>query len=87
MILVTGATGNIGKSLVTQLKARGAPFRALVRSIEKGELLGCDYLVGDYDQPETIAALGPDAIVLAEAEGLVGHANSIAARLNTRRGR
>ena len=32
-----------------------------------------------------IAALGPDAITLAEAEGLDAHARSIAARLNQRR--
>jgi len=35
----------------------------------------------------TIAALGPDAITLAEAEGLDGHAHSIAARLNVQDGR
>jgi histidinol dehydrogenase len=32
--------------------------------------------------PQTLAAIGPDAIVLAEAEGLDAHAASIAARLN-----
>jgi histidinol dehydrogenase len=32
--------------------------------------------------PKTIAALGPEAVVLAEAEGLEAHARSIAARLN-----
>lgn len=32
--------------------------------------------------PKAIAALGPDAIALAEAEGLDAHARSIAARLN-----
>jgi histidinol dehydrogenase len=32
--------------------------------------------------PRTIAALGPEAIALAEAEGLEAHARSIAARLN-----
>ena len=31
--------------------------------------------------PRTIAALGPEAIALAEAEGLEAHARSIAARL------
>jgi histidinol dehydrogenase len=35
--------------------------------------------------PGTIAALGPEAITLAEAEGLQAHARSIAARLNRRR--
>ena len=37
--------------------------------------------------PGSIAALGPDAISLAEAEGLDAHARSIAARLNLRDGR
>ena len=32
--------------------------------------------------PDTIAKIGPDAIALAEAEGLDAHARSIAARLN-----
>lgn len=34
-----------------------------------------------------IAALGPDAVILAEAEGLDAHARSISARLNLRGGR
>jgi histidinol dehydrogenase len=34
---------------------------------------------------DSIAKLGPDAIVLAEAEGLDAHARSVAARLNERR--
>jgi len=37
--------------------------------------------------PDAVAAIGPDAIALAEAEGLDAHARSIAARLNTRDGR
>ena len=32
--------------------------------------------------PQAIAELGPEAIALAEAEGLEAHARSIAARLN-----
>jgi histidinol dehydrogenase len=32
--------------------------------------------------PSTIQAIGPDAIALAQAEGLEAHARSIAARLN-----
>jgi histidinol dehydrogenase len=36
--------------------------------------------------PGSIAALGPDAIALADAEGLDAHARSIAARLNLRDG-
>jgi len=33
-------------------------------------------------EAHAISALGPEAITLAEAEGLDGHARSIAARLN-----
>jgi histidinol dehydrogenase len=33
---------------------------------------------------ESIAAIGPDALVLAESEGLDAHARSIAVRLNRR---
>jgi histidinol dehydrogenase len=34
----------------------------------------------------SIAAVGPDALVLAESEGLDAHARSIAMRLNAKRG-
>ncbi|MGH3967907.1 MAG: NmrA family NAD(P)-binding protein, partial [Mycobacterium sp.] len=32
MILVTGATGNVGSEAVQQLRVRGLPVRALVRN-------------------------------------------------------
>jgi histidinol dehydrogenase len=35
----------------------------------------------------SMAALGPEAVTLAEAEGLEAHARSIAARLNQKPGR
>jgi uncharacterized protein YbjT (DUF2867 family) len=38
-ILVTGATGNVGRSVVEQLVARGADVRALVRDPAKAELV------------------------------------------------
>ncbi|CCH31705.1 SDR family oxidoreductase [Actinosynnema sp. NPDC047251] len=56
MILVTGATGTIGRSLVGELTGRGVPFRALVRSAAKGAELGCDHVVGDFDDPDSITA-------------------------------
>ncbi|WP_437852225.1 SDR family oxidoreductase [Sorangium sp. So ce363] len=66
MILVSGATGTIGRAMVRQLKARGAPFRAMVRSAEKGASLACDVVVGDFDRPETLslAMAGIDALFL-----------------------
>ncbi|WP_106403272.1 NmrA family NAD(P)-binding protein [Actinocorallia populi] len=56
MILVTGATGSIGRSLVHRLRRDGAAFRALVRDEAKGQALGCDFAVGDFDDPDSIAA-------------------------------
>lgn len=56
MILVTGATGSIGTHLVQQLQQLQAPFTALVRDAAKGQALGCPYVVGDFDDPASIAA-------------------------------
>ncbi|SHN16790.1 NmrA family NAD(P)-binding protein [Actinacidiphila paucisporea] len=69
MILVTGATGSIGRSLVRQLRQDGAAFRALVRDEAKGRALGCDVVVGDFDDPNSIAAalVGADRLFLNSA--------------------
>jgi NAD(P)H dehydrogenase (quinone) len=66
VILVTGATGSIGRHLVTGLWKQGVPFRALVRSQEKGRELGCDFTVGDFDDPGSIirALRGVDRLFL-----------------------
>lgn len=66
MILVTGATGTIGRHLVRMLTEAGAPLRALVRDAARGRDLGCDVVVGDFDEPATLAAAfeGVDALLL-----------------------
>ncbi|HLS79146.1 MAG TPA: NmrA family NAD(P)-binding protein [Nocardia sp.] len=56
MILVTAATGSIGRHLVRALHEQGAPVRALVREEAKGRALGVDYAVGDFDDPASLAA-------------------------------
>jgi uncharacterized protein YbjT (DUF2867 family) len=59
MILVAGATGNVGSSLVRELLARGERPRAFVRKLEKGrEVLGegVEFAEGDFERPETIDA-------------------------------
>lgn len=67
MILVTGATGTTGEYLVSQLKERGVAFKALVRDAAKGEALGVDYAVGDYEDTASLdaAMAGVDRVFLA----------------------
>ncbi|MGW8527222.1 MULTISPECIES: NAD(P)H-binding protein [Nocardiopsidaceae] len=66
MILVTGSTGSIGRHLVRMLADEGAPFRALVRDEERGRRLGCDFVVGDFDDPDSVARAleGVDRLLL-----------------------
>lgn len=79
MILVTGATGSIGKHLVRQLQELQVPFKALVRDADKGRTLGCPYVVGDFDDPETIdAALASVDQVLLNGAGAVPTADGAA---------
>jgi histidinol dehydrogenase len=60
--------------LPTSRTARFSSGLSVLDFMKRTTLLAC--------APETIADLGPEAITLAEAEGLEGHARSIAARLN-----
>jgi uncharacterized protein YbjT (DUF2867 family) len=55
MILVTGATGNVGAEVVGHLAASETPVRALVREADAVSLPpGVETAVGDLDQPETM---------------------------------
>jgi uncharacterized protein YbjT (DUF2867 family) len=67
-ILVTGATGNIGRSVVEQLVKRGADVRALVRdpgkanfppnvTVVQGDLLDVDSLRGAFSGVSTLFLL------------------------------
>ncbi|MEB3049867.1 SDR family oxidoreductase [Mycolicibacter sp. MYC123] len=61
MILVTGATGNVGSEAVRLLSARHHPTRALVRDPSRvaqrdaldGEI---EFVIGDFDRPDTLDA-------------------------------
>ncbi|MEO3870772.1 NAD(P)H-binding protein [Nonomuraea sp. B12E4] len=53
MIVITGATGSIGRALVERL--RGHDVLAVVR--RPADDLGCDYALGDLDDPETVGRL------------------------------
>jgi len=55
MILVTGATGNVGGALVVQLAARGEDVRAVVRDPARVKLpAGVEVVQGDLDLPESL---------------------------------
>ncbi len=52
-ILITGATGNVGTTLVNQLSARGIPFRIMVRTVKDAEkfasLQHAEIVTGDFN--------------------------------------
>jgi uncharacterized protein YbjT (DUF2867 family) len=58
MLLVTGATGHIGRELVRELDARGAALRVLVRDPARAADLPerAERVVGDLDEPPTLAS-------------------------------
>ena len=57
MILVTGATGNIGRELTRELDAKGATLRLLVRDPARAARLPerAERVVGDLGDPATLA--------------------------------
>ncbi|MGW7430195.1 NAD(P)H-binding protein [Streptomyces sp. NPDC054861] len=82
MILVTGATGNIGSALLKELRAHGAgPLRGLTRDAGRAVLPeGVEAVEGDFAEPASlkpalegvrslflVSRLGPDADVLEAA--------------------
>jgi uncharacterized protein YbjT (DUF2867 family) len=78
MLVVTGATGNIGRELIRELAARGADVRAIVRDPARaaalpagragrgGRLERVEWIVGDLDAPTTLtrAFAGADKLFL-----------------------
>ena len=59
MILLTGASGNVGTEIARILKSRGVPFRAMARSPEAARqsdiLTDADLVDGDFNDPATVA--------------------------------
>jgi uncharacterized protein YbjT (DUF2867 family) len=55
MILVIGATGNVGNELVRALLRAGEPVRALVRNARRSLPNGVEGVVGDLNDPDSMA--------------------------------
>src|SRR5262249_31138160 len=67
VILVTGATGNVGRHVVSQLLDTGAAVRALTRNPASASLpSGVDVVRGDLSVPDTLDAClkGVEAVFL-----------------------
>lgn len=72
MILVTGATGTVGRHVVEELARRGHRVRALTRDPAKASFPeGVETVVGDLEEPTTLAPAleGVDALHLITFAG------------------
>jgi uncharacterized protein YbjT (DUF2867 family) len=84
MILITGATGNIGRKLARALDSGGAGFRVLVRDLTRAEGLPshAERFAGDLAKPPTLTAAfaGVDELfLLTQGIGTDLATNAIAA--------
>lgn len=73
MILVTGATGTVGREVLRLLVRRGEPSRAMTRDPARLSFVGADVRVvlGDFEAPETLRAAvsGVEGVFLLTAPG------------------
>ncbi|HZS01798.1 MAG TPA: NAD(P)H-binding protein [Chloroflexota bacterium] len=87
MILVTGAAGNVGGSVVRQLLAAGERVRALTRNPAARLPRGVEVVVGDLADPATLAAAfdGVDRMFLFPALGISAEVAQLARERGVRR--
>jgi uncharacterized protein YbjT (DUF2867 family) len=57
MIVVTGATGNVGSELITALVSAGEDVRALVRRADTPLPVGAERAVGDLNEPDGLGSV------------------------------
>ncbi|MDT7646488.1 MAG: hypothetical protein QOC75_3488 [Pseudonocardiales bacterium] len=88
MILVTGATGNVGGSVVRQLLEAGENIRALTRDPGAARLpAGVDVVGGDLADPSTLAGVfdGIDRMFLFPVPATAAAVTELAVRAGVRR--
>lgn len=69
MILVTGATGTIGRRLVAELRERGVRVRAMTRDPAAARIEADEVVSGDLDRPDPALFAGVDALFLLSPPG------------------
>ena len=80
MILVTGATGNVGAELVRVLAGVGQPVQALTRDDSPKEFPpGVQQAVGDLNKPESMRAVLSGATAMFLYPGYQDMAGTLAA--------
>ncbi|MBB6378080.1 NAD(P)H dehydrogenase (quinone) [Pseudonocardia eucalypti] len=77
MIVIVGATGNLGRQVVQKLLARGVPADRVVAAVRRPEAaqeLGVPVRRADYDHPETLPAAlaGARRVLLISSPGPFG---------------
>lgn len=55
MIVITGATGNVGRHVINELAERGAPVTAVTRDPRRLEVPGVTVTAGDLTDPPSLA--------------------------------
>jgi NAD(P)-dependent dehydrogenase (short-subunit alcohol dehydrogenase family) len=90
MVLISGATGNVGRELVNVLLAEGTTVRAVSRNTDTAMLPSESQLIqGDPSRPQTLARAlsGADAILLSPRAlaGAAGELLTLAASNGVRR--
>lgn len=77
MILVTGATGNVGREVVKLLLAEGTDVAAVTRNAGQTVLpAAASLVIGDPSQPETITSAFHDVDAIFLVPRAVGHATA-----------
>lgn len=87
-ILVTGATGNIGRHIVRDLLATGRKVRAMIRNPDASGLpAGVDVVPGDLTAPSSLPPVldGVESVYLFPVLTAVEEFTSLAARAGVRR--
>jgi uncharacterized protein YbjT (DUF2867 family) len=63
-ILVTGASGQVGRHVVAQLVAAGVPVRAMSRRADFGSVAGAEVVRGDLLEPGSLPLAGATGLFL-----------------------